>query len=759
MDEELSFKISADTGDAVKEINSLISSLKYLKKNSKEDFGFGNLATQINSFTAATKDSVEPIVKMANGLKDIASSIKAIDVKKLGKVASAVKPQNVGGSQQKPSGEMTSVDEGVASVKSIAQANNETGHWYENLKNSLTTLKENLKVTNKWGKAFSKIGNIVMYRILRRGLAIIRDSIKDGIENVAKYSAALKGLDSNNANGVMSELATSFLQLKNALGSAIIPLLQQLKPLIISVVNGIIRATNTINQIASAVNGNDTFTKAKYVWVDYAKSIDKATKSAKGYKNTILGIDEINPLNGTNESGSDSSVSDMFEESTIEEPMKTIGTRLKELFSKVVEHIQPILDKVKEIGKTIGDWLLSEDFLNALDWLSEHMDVIADAVLVISAIAIGGKVLGFFKDLGKEGAAVGILAVGIEHIVTALQELDQQTEPSVKSLTKLAGGYSMVGGAISVLTGSWIPLLIGVIAGASASISQQGKEFRERVYYGLTRWFDEDIGKSLSDFQEKISSKLGSGFGDWLTHLRNFGATVWDLVMELGLGVFTWLVDIFTMIGDSVTGKWNDVLTDLKNFGIDILNVFIGTAEALVNGIIRGINICIRTLNGFKIDIPQWLQDLTGMTSFGFSIAEIKEVSWKIDSKSAAENLAKATGGSSANSTTTNKKQLSMVSLKANGGWVDAGSLFVAGESGAEVVGNFGGRTGVMNEQQMAAAYAMANEEQNKLLQEQNALLRAILQKSSNVTISTSTILEGLERTNRRTGKTVVPVG
>lgn len=69
----------------------------------------------------------------------------------------------------------------------------------------------------------------------------------------------------------------------------------------------------------------------------------------------------------------------------------------------------------------------------------------------------------------------------------------------------------------------------------------------------------------------------------------------------------------------------------------------------------------------------------------------------------------------------------------ASGGFPDRGQLFIASESGPEMVGRIGGRTAVANKDQItdgiATAVYAANSEQNQLLREQNELLRAILAK------------------------------
>ncbi|MBQ5374645.1 MAG: hypothetical protein IIU51_08865 [Bacteroidaceae bacterium] len=69
----------------------------------------------------------------------------------------------------------------------------------------------------------------------------------------------------------------------------------------------------------------------------------------------------------------------------------------------------------------------------------------------------------------------------------------------------------------------------------------------------------------------------------------------------------------------------------------------------------------------------------------------------------------------------------------ANGGFVDAGQLFIAREAGPEMVGTMGGQTAVANNDQIVAGIqngvAQANAEQNALLRQEVALLTKLLEK------------------------------
>lgn len=144
---------------------------------------------------------------------------------------------------------------------------------------------------SKLARSFARI---MFYRGIRTLLSNISNAFREGAKNVALYSKALNGLDSNNANGVMSELATTGLYLKNSFGAAVIPILKALVPMFNALADAIINVVNAFNMFFNALAGRVTFTKAKKYAVDYAESLDKAGGSAKKLKDNLLGIDELN---------------------------------------------------------------------------------------------------------------------------------------------------------------------------------------------------------------------------------------------------------------------------------------------------------------------------------------------------------------------------------------------------------------------------------------------------------------------------------
>lgn len=79
---------------------------------------------------------------------------------------------------------------------------------------------------------------------------------------------------------------------------------------------------------------------------------------------------------------------------------------------------------------------------------------------------------------------------------------------------------------------------------------------------------------------------------------------------------------------------------------------------------------------------------------------------------------------------------------RASGGFVTTGQMFIARESGPELVGTMGNRTAVANNDQIVAGIAggvaAGQEEQNQLLRQQNEYLRRLLAKESTVRVEPS---------------------
>lgn len=99
----------------------------------------------------------------------------------------------------------------------------------------------------------------------------------------------------------------------------------------------------------------------------------------------------------------------------------------------------------------------------------------------------------------------------------------------------------------------------------------------------------------------------------------------------------------------------------------------------------------------------------------------------------------------------------------AEGGFVNTGEMFVARESGPELVGRIGGRSAVANTDQIVSGIsygvAQANSEQNELLRQQNEYLRGILAKDNATYLDGKQLTNSVERYQNARGRVMIKNG
>lgn len=153
----------------------------------------------------------------------------------------------------------------------------------------------------------------------------------------------------------------------------------------------------------------------------------------------------------------------------------------------------------------------------------------------------------------------------------------------------------------------------------------------------------------------------------------------------------------------------------------------------------------------------------TGIDNFKDSIGKLvdklKDL-FKYDNKNLHINTSGGNTSKKAEGGAFYKGQWHKISQFAGGGVPSYGSMFIAGERGAEMVGHINGRTEVLNESQLASvmysAVSNAMSSQNAYLKQQNQLLSGILAKEFSVSSrDVFSAVQGEARSyTRRTGNT-----
>ncbi len=298
----------------------------------------------------------------------------------------------------------------------IQQINNislgETENGFTKIKNSsqkcFKTLRDGTKKSNGLLASFSSrlkgiALSLLVFNWITKGFNAMVHAMKEGFQNLAHYSS--------DYNKSMSDLKSQTEQLKNGLAAAFEPIVNMVIPYLTQLISWLNTAANAIGQFLAAVQGKSTYTKAKKQVVDYAKSLDTASKAAKG---ALASFDQLNVVSRNDSGGAGGGLTgaDAFETAKVSSEftdfvklMKQRMAELKEIFSQGfleglgdpterLNTIKSSVESIKESLLDIFDQDLAEGFNDALERVIHSLGVITGSVasvgLTIAANLLGG---------------------------------------------------------------------------------------------------------------------------------------------------------------------------------------------------------------------------------------------------------------------------------------------------------------------------------------------------------------------------------
>lgn len=224
-------------------------------------------------------------------------------------------------------------------------------------KGAAAMLKLSLRAKKTHSSFNSGIGTLLRYGLGVRSLftlmSKLRSALVDGYKNLARYSSR--------TNTAISSLMSALTRLKNSFASAFDPILRAAAPALVTLINLISEAVSRIGMLVAALTGAKTFTKATTIQEDYAKSLDKTSKSAKKAKAVLASFDELNILddNSSDSTKDDGSVdpSKMFEQVPIDSAVLDFADKLKKAFEEA---------DWKGLGTLLGDKI--NELVDSVDW-------------------------------------------------------------------------------------------------------------------------------------------------------------------------------------------------------------------------------------------------------------------------------------------------------------------------------------------------------------------------------------------------------
>ena len=558
------------------------------------------------------------------------------------------------------------------------------------------------KTASAFGKLMRSLGRIAFYRAIRTAIKNVSAAIREGLTNLYTYSQEVGTAFAP----AVDNLRQHVMLLKNAFATALRPVIEALIPVIIRFVDALAKAADFVAQVLSVLTGNvdanGRYTKA------VLGDLQQSNKEAKELRRTLLGFDEINRLDGDTGSGQQQSASYQFVQADVSDSAKGVA-----------------------------------EFLKGIDWdrVLSVLKLLGAALVALKGIKIAKGIKDAIKWIGTLAGKIGGLPLAIAAVTVAFgvwgdkisEEVDRMTKDTEGFFNGLKGSGSLAADAMAQL-GSDISKMVGTVVSKLASLVY-------KLVHG-------DWKGALMDLIDIIAAIL-IGVVNIIEDVVNFI-----------LGV---IADIYNTIAQVVTWIWNNVLQPFFNaiviewkqaFEVDLPNAWISIKQGIltaVKWILENINkLLLKPLQddingaisawndifGTEIKPVKLTIDTSGLDA---KIAELEETKlpdidqsidfvakwsepepWqpKLDLSGWTESiqyyadLAKDEVKKMGDSIT--RAVQSIKDLKSNdtrtnytyasGGFPAAGSMFIAGEAGAEWVGDIGGRTGVMNTDQMAAA-------------------------------------------------------
>ena len=571
--------------------------------------------------------AADEINKLATAVEKLGSSLTGVPSKlrKLVEVMNAVKGNM---NLTVNDNHTTQVADTINNVK---QAANQAGRATQEASKGVKALSHAAaKSKSPLSNFISSLKRIAFYRFLRTIIKEITQAFQEGLQNAYAFSAGIT-TEGHRFAAAMDSMKTAGSTMKNQLGSAFIGLLAAIAPVVIQIISLVTRLANALSQLFAAFTGG-TYLKAKDVFQQWGDTAASGAKAVKEWKNQLLGFDEINRLEAPSDGGGGGGgggldPSDMFEDTPIEEKFLKIAEKIKSFLQWCKDNLDLIKSVVEAIGIALLAWKVGNILNNLLGLhlpLSKILGIaiaIGGAFLTIKGavdaikngvnwrnltqmvLGLSGAVAGLSLAFGGTVGAITLLIGSIGLFGVALYDWIRTGELTNEQLALIEISLLGVGVAVSLLTGSWIPLAIAAVAGAVLAI--------------VTR-FDE-LKKGLSDIEKKLTSTLGNWKLEWMDL---FGIIARSFMMPID--------GIMTLIG------W------------------------------------IRTLIGWAQAGISWLAGLIGLQS-----------------RAQGTTISGSRGGSHSSG------------RFASGGFPDEGQMFIARESGPEMVGTIGGRTAVANNDQI----------------------------------------------------------
>lgn len=461
-------------------------------------------------------------------------------------------------------------------------------------------------------------------------------------------------MQNEEARAAVARLKAAFLTLAQ-------PILQVVIPVFVKLVNILTQVVTAIAKFFGMLSGKSWSAQksAAQGLNEEQKALEGVGSAAEDASKSMASFDEINQLTDNTASGAgggggaasteiapDFSNLDMAEDK-LHDILGLVGAiaagllawKIASLFTNDLSKIWGIALAVAGAFALVYFWL--DAWNNGID-LQNFLGMLAG----LAALAVGLAIA-----FGPIAAGIALVVGGLAMLVVGIKDVIENGFNLVNTLTIIAGLLA-AGIGISLLTGSWIPLLIaGFLAALVALVSFTGHG--EELIQGLKNIIDgfgkffkgvftgdmklavegiKQIWEGMKQTWNAIVNSIKDAWNMFITWLQSkspllasifqtYGKFVSDVcknIKDILKGVIDFIVGVFT-------GDWTKAWEGVTEIFNGIWNNIVAIIEAAINFIIDGINLLISALNTIHFEIPDWVP-LIGGKSFGISIPLVSQV-------------------------------------------------------------------------------------------------------------------------------------
>lgn len=412
--------------------------------------------------------------------------------------------------------------------------------------------------------------------------------------------------------GADKQMSTSLAQIRGNLISAFAPIYNYILPAIRTLLAWLAKLTAVVSVFINSLFGKtasqaDASAKALY---NQASATEAAGDAAEKAKKQLSGLDEMNRWESNDSSGGggggSSGIAPKFDLSDQVDTGK-IGK-----IAAVVRELSPY---VAAVAAGFAAWKIGKKFLGNLSKAKQLALAVAGAVLmainVVDMLKNGinfdnltGYIIGAAAAVTGLGLAFGVLGGAITAIVAGLVLLGVAIRDVIKNgfnnknLTAITVALLTIGGAIAIITGAWIPLLIAAIAAVVVWIVAKWTSIKEWISKTISS-IDAAFEQFLANVEDGVAAAADWVVEKW-TAVKDWFSGLWEKVSSGAVAAWDGIKSAFESVPEWFQGKFRDAWQKVKDVFSTGGRIWSGIKEGIentfrtvVNAIIRGMNTII----------------------------------------------------------------------------------------------------------------------------------------------------------------------